>query len=106
MRCIQGIAALSYFFDRYIGRLSSTEKIPVGVGFSSFPLEIVEAATSVSSAIEIGDLVREADDNALGPVTRNVAPFVLTRFECLRPEGVEHVDLRLEAASLASICAS
>jgi hypothetical protein len=48
IRCIQGIGALSYFLERYIGRLSSTEKMPTGVGFSSVPLQMVEAATYVS----------------------------------------------------------
>jgi len=47
MRCIHGIGALSYFFERYIGRLSSTEKMPIGVSRPGLPLEIVDTATSV-----------------------------------------------------------
>jgi hypothetical protein len=45
---MKGMGALSYFFDLYMVFLSSTEKMPVGVGLASLPLEMVETATSVS----------------------------------------------------------
>ena len=44
---MNGIGALSYFFERYIGRFSSTVKMPVGVIFGAFAVEMDAAATRV-----------------------------------------------------------
>ena len=44
MRCIQGMGALSYLRERCSGFFSRMEKMPLGVGFSSLPLDTVETA--------------------------------------------------------------
>ena len=94
--CANGIGALSYFFERYIGVLLRIEKMPVGVGLLSRPLEIVVAAIKRVAAIEIGHLVREADDDALRPGASGTSRHTYwPGFSVLRPEGVEHVDARL-----------
>ena len=67
-------------------------KIPVGVSLPGLPLEMVAAATRVSAAIEIGHLVAEADDEALGAgARRDVAPHIFAGREQGVAERFLHV---------------
>ena len=60
-----GIGALSYFFERYIGVLSRTEKMPVGSWLLVLAARDRRHRHQRVAAIEIGELVGEADDHPL-----------------------------------------
>jgi hypothetical protein len=48
MFCMNGIGALSYFLDRYIGRFQLIVQKPSGVGWPFLPVEILDTPISES----------------------------------------------------------